>query len=321
MDADALRRRLTADDPAERVAAATAVGDAVVLDLAEELRAAVADPDPAVRRAAARGLGVLHAFCGAAEDPEVEEAVAALVEALADAETPVRVMATAALDLMQAPAAARALVPLLQDPECAEIAEEALVNLGARALPAAGALELVVRQAGEGADAALAVLRELGPGGLPVLGRLLDGPTSARVLDALPPLGPWAAPLLPQVAAHALGCGEAAMLAAGVLAAIGETAGEAAQAVLERGEDAVRVALLRALDPPGSATVGWAVRALFDPEAAVRREALAALSRAPALAAGFAGEIGLLAQDPHPEVAAAAAALLAGLGSKPDRAR
>ncbi len=157
---------------------------------------------------------------------------------------------------------------------------------------------------GLGADAAVRVLRELGPSALPALGRLLDGPACDRVLDALPPLGPGLGPLVPQVARQARAGGARAARAVVVLIAAG------AEGALHDALDVMPelwLPTLDGLDDP--ALIGLAVRALFDAEPVIRGAALGALARHPDASVVFAAEIALLRDDPDAEVRAAARAL------------
>lgn len=312
---EAVRKALLDADPEVRAAGAGIAGDDVLADLAPDLRAVLDDGDPGVRRAAARGLAAVHAF-RAGQGDEVALAVAGLRVRVRDPDLGARRAALAALGLIGDPVAAVDLAAALDDPAVADLAEEALREWGPAALPASEVLAVVVRRGGEGADAAARVLLELGPSGLPVLGRLLDEDEAVdRVLDVLPALGVWAAPLVGQIARHAHAPGDRGALAARALVAIGPDAFDDLAEVFDGGRPEVRAAALSALDLRGQPDlVGLAVRALFDEDARVRVAALSALSGAPDAARPFRAEIGLLADDPDRAVRAAATSLAALVG-------
>jgi len=303
------------------------------------LLGALGDPAPEVRWAAARGLGLIGAPVGSPVLAEsVVTALSAALERADDREAAVFGLfgqgergVRAALGHLDAigdperlaahiallgPPAIPLLAELLEDPRAHRVALAALRRLGARAMPLAEAIALLVRQGGATAREAALTLAAFGPPALPVLARLLEEPVArGPAAAAVPALGAVAANLVPDLAVLANGPQPERLDAIGALVAIGPDALPELSALLDHGGYRVRRALLGVLaEAPEEALFALPLQALFDPHPKIRAAAARALGCWGEVARPVAGELVGLLGDDHPQVRAGAVWALGEIG-------
>jgi HEAT repeat protein len=314
-------------------------GGAAIEGAVSALCTALDDQDHAVRGAAARALGligppagapdladaVVTALAAAVERPEDRDAAAfglfgqgergvraALerAEALPDPEP------LAAHIALLGPPAIPLLGELIRDPLTHRVALAGVRRLGARAMPVAESIVVLVRQGGPASLEAAHTLVALGPPALPLLARLLEDRVGRGAAAAvIPSLGQAAATLVPDLARLAASTHPERLEAVRALVAIGPDSLDVLLELLDRAEYAARRELLAVLEyAPQEELFAVPLRALFDPHPKVRAAAARVLGAWREVARPVAGElVGVLA-DEHPRVRAAAAWALGEIG-------